>query len=77
MRVRIGLHEPIMETVSNNTVAGIAPAPTVSYVSRAFVEFVLPERSSLQNRKDLRKMTALLLNESQMTALVETFTYIQ
>jgi len=77
VRARIGLHEPILETVSNNTVSGIAPAPTVSYVPRVFCEFIMPERSSLQNRKDLRKMVALLLAETQMVALVETLVYIQ
>jgi hypothetical protein len=58
--------------VTNNTVSGIAPAPTVSYVPRSFVEYVLPERASLQNRKDLRKMCYNLLNEAQGIALVET-----
>jgi len=77
MRMKIGLHEPILETVSNNTVSGIAPAPTVSYVPRSFTEFVIPERASLQNRKDLRKMMALLLAETQVTAMVETLAYIQ
>lgn len=75
-RVLIGLHEPILETVSNDTVSGIAPAPTVSYVSRGFTEFVMPERSSLQNRKDLRKMSYNLLNNAQVVAAVETLAYI-
>lgn len=75
-RAKIALHEPILENVSNSTINGIAPAPTISYVPRAFSEFVLPERASLQNRKDLRKMMALLLAEAQMTALVETLVYI-
>ena len=46
-RTVIGLHEPILETVSNSTVSGIAPAPTVAYIPRAFSEYVAPERSSL------------------------------
>jgi hypothetical protein len=71
-RAVIGLHEPVLETVSNNTVSGIAPAPTISYVPRSFTEYVMPERSSLQNRKDLRKMTYNLQNESQLVSMVET-----
>jgi hypothetical protein len=71
-RATIGMHQPVLENVTNNTVSGIAPAPTVSYVPRSFVEFVMPERSSLQNRKDLRKMVYNLQNESQLVALVET-----
>ncbi len=77
VRAKIALHEPILETVSNNTVSGIAPAPTVSYVPRAFTEYVMPERSSLQNRKDLRKMTANLQADTQIVAVVETLAYIQ
>lgn len=75
-RVKIGLHEPVLETLSNSTVSGILPAPMVSYTPRTFVEFVMPERASLQNRKDLRKMAANLLTEAQVTASVEQLTYI-
>lgn len=76
-RALISLHEPTLETVSNNTVSGIAPAPTVSYVCRSFTEFVMPERSSLQNRKDLRKMTAGVIADTQIVGVVENLTYIQ
>lgn len=71
-RAVIGLHEPALENVTNNTVSGIAPAPTVSYIPRSFTEYVMPERSSLQNRKDLRKMNANLQAEAQLISLVET-----
>jgi hypothetical protein len=77
VRVKVALHEPVLETVSNNTISGIAPAPTVSYVPRSYQEFVLPERATLQNRKDLRKMAASLLAESQVTSVIETLAYIQ
>lgn len=73
-RVLIGLHEPVLETLGTNTVSGIPPAPTVAYVPRAFAEYVLPERATLQNRKDLRKMMGNLLDEAQAIALVETLT---
>jgi len=75
-RYKIGLHEPILEVVSNATVSGIAPAPTVSYVLRSITDMVMPERASLQNRKDLRKMHAALLADSQILAAVENLTYI-
>lgn len=74
-RVRLGLHEPVLEALSNNS-AGFTPAPTVAYVSRCFVEFVLPERASLQNRKDLRKMVANLLANSQMIDVIEDLEYL-
>jgi hypothetical protein len=72
LRAVIGLHEPILENVSNSTISGISPAPTLSYTPRCFTEYVLPERSSLQNRKDLRKMSYNLQNDTQVVALVET-----
>ncbi|DAD51374.1 TPA_asm: coat protein [ssRNA phage Gerhypos.4_30] len=73
-RVSIQLNEPVLETLGTNTVSGIPPAPTVAYIPRGTVEYVLPERAVLQNRKDLRKMLASLLAETQMTAVVETLT---
>jgi hypothetical protein len=71
-RATIQLNEPVLETLGTQTVSGIPPAPTVSYVPRFICEAVLPERTVLQNRKDLRKMMANLLAEAQMIALVET-----
>lgn len=71
-RAAIGLHEPILENVTNNTVSGIAPAPTIAYFPRCFVEYVMPERSSSIDRKNLRKMAWNLQNEVQLIALVES-----
>lgn len=71
-RAVVQLHEPVLETLGTNTVSGIPPAPTVAYIPRCTTEYVLPERASLQNRKDLRKMMANLLAETQMVALVES-----
>lgn len=70
-RVKIGLHTPKLETVSNNTVSGIAPAPTVSYIPRCNVEFILPERSTAQDRKDLRKFVQYVLADANVLYAVE------
>lgn len=75
-RARIGLHEPVLENVSNSTVSGIAPAPTVAYIPRSFHEFVLPERSALLDRKNIRKMSANLLNDPNVIAVVENLNYL-
>lgn len=69
-RVIISLHEPQLETVGN-VVGGFVPAPQVAYISRSKVEFLLPERGVLQERKDMRKMTMNLLADSQIVAAVE------
>lgn len=75
-RVKVGLHEPILANITNSTVSGVEPSPQVAYVDRAFMEYVMPERASLQNRKDLRKMAFNLQNDAQIVAVVETLTYI-
>lgn len=75
-RVRVGLHEPILANVTNSTVTGIEPAPTLAYVSRTFTEYVMPERSTKQNRKDLRKMNTNLQNDPQIIAVVENLEYV-
>lgn len=76
-RVKIGLHEPVLETVSNSTVSGIAPAPTVAYIPRVFTEYVLPERGVLLDRKNARKMNANLQNDANIVALVESLSFLQ
>lgn len=75
-RVKIGLHEPVLETVSNSTVSGIAPAPTVAYIPRSFHEFVMPERGVLLDRKNIRKMSANLLNDANIISVVEQLQYL-
>jgi hypothetical protein len=75
-RVKVGLHEPILANITNSTVSGVEPSPQVAYVDRAFTEYVMPERSSLQNRKDLRKMNYNLQNDSQVVAVVENLQFL-
>lgn len=71
-RVKIGLHEPVLETISNSTVSGIVPAPTVGYIPRSLHEFVMSERSTTLDRQHLRKMSAALLANSQIVTVVES-----
>lgn len=70
-RVRIGLHEPILETLSNSTVSGISAAPTVGYIPRVFTEYIMPERSASIDRKNLRKMNYNLQNNALVVSMVE------
>lgn len=70
-RVRVGLHEPVLETFGDSSATGILPAPTVAYIPRSFVEFIVPERATLQNRKDIWKMTHLLAINAQVQDMVE------
>jgi len=71
-RVRVATYEPILEVAVTATYSGIPPAPTVSYITKAFSEFVMPERASSGDRKDIRKMHALLLADTHIIAAVES-----
>jgi hypothetical protein len=70
-RIRLGMHEPVLETLSNSTVSGITPAPTVAYVPRAFKEYIFSERSTKLERQHLRKMSTNLEDNVTVVALIE------
>jgi hypothetical protein len=70
-RVKVGIHTPTLETLGTAD-NGITPPPTVAFTPRCNIEFIMNERSSLQNRKDLRKYADFLLAETQLTAMVES-----
>lgn len=58
-RVHAKLWIPTMETMSTND-AGITPPPQVAYTCFSEVNYVLPERSTEQDRKNLRVLSANL-----------------
>jgi hypothetical protein len=65
---------PVLEQTSASTATGIQPAPTLSYNLIANMDFVLPERSTLAQRKDLLAFAKnYLANASVITAAVENF----
>lgn len=65
---------PVLEITSPSTGTGIQPAPTKAYDLIANVEFVLPERSTLQERKHILAYAKnYLANASVFTAAVENF----
>lgn len=70
-RVKWSIHTPVLETLGTAD-NGILPPPKVAYVCRSMGEFILPDRSTLQERKNLRKYADFLLAESQLTSMVET-----
>ena len=73
LQLMIKVETPKLETVSNNTINGIAPAPTVSYRPVAELKVTLPERSQLQDRKDLKKYVIEALNNAFVTDMFEKF----
>lgn len=74
-KTQIKISLPVLETVSGASPSGYAPAPAVGYTSIATVEFTHPERSTLQNRKDLLAfVTNALANANIMTCITNTET---
>jgi len=64
---------PVLEVTSPATSTGIQPAPTKAYDLLATLEFVLPERSTLAQRKDLIAFTKNLLANAVITNAVNDF----
>ncbi|UUW21425.1 MAG: hypothetical protein [Sanya fiers-like virus 54] len=75
-RYKIELHEPVLEVLGDANAAGYKAAPSVAYTPRVFVEFVLPDRTAVLDRKNIRKMAAGLLNDSQIASIVENLTNV-
>lgn len=73
LHFKLKIETPKMEVTSNNTMSGIAPAPTVSY--RPVVEMVVtfPERCTLQDRKDLQAYIRNALANAFVTDAFEKY----
>jgi hypothetical protein len=66
-RAQVSLAIPV---VYAETVNGIA-RPVVAYTMRANVEFIIPADSTLQDRKDLRKLVVGVLGDTLTTEVLE------
>lgn len=65
------LQKKTLEQTSPSTGSGIQPAPTLAYENLAIVEFVVNERSTLAERKDLLIQMRDLMTEAIGTSLVQ------
>lgn len=68
-KLSIKLVLPTLEVTSPSTASGIQPAPTKAYECAAFIDFVLPSRSTAQNREDLVKLVKNLLVDGGVIAV--------
>lgn len=64
---------PTLETISNSTASGILPAPQKAYDSLVTCEFVMNQRMSLQQRKDLLAYAKNLISTSLIQSIVQDF----
>lgn len=62
---------PVLEVTSPSTDTGIQPAPTKAYDVTCNMEFLLPERSTLQDRKHILAYVKNFLNTTLVTAVVQ------
>jgi hypothetical protein len=70
-KVAFRLDTPIMEVLSNSSLSGFEPRPTVASLPFFEGAFLLPDRSALQDRKNLRKMTYEFFNTAALIAMIE------
>lgn len=70
-RIQLNFSWPVLEVTSPSTGTGIQPAPTVAYVLRSNQEWIIPERSALADRKDLRAIVYNTLNNADIKKVLE------
>lgn len=64
---------PVLDISSPSTATGIQPAPSKAYDLTANIEFVLPERSTLQQRKDLMAYVKNFMANAAMVNAINDF----
>lgn len=69
-RVKLGVHTPKVEALGVSD-SGYTPSATIAYTPRANVEFIMSERATLQDRKDVRKYAQFLIADTQIVNMVE------
>lgn len=64
---------PVLEQTSASTATGIQPAPTKAYDLIVNIEMVLPERSTLAQRKDLAAYAKNVLASAPVQLAIQNF----
>lgn len=70
-RIELRVKTPKLETIATSD-SGFTPPPRVAYVPAVEVSFVISDRGTLQDRKDIRKYISGLLANSQIVDLIES-----
>ncbi|DAD52595.1 coat protein [ssRNA phage SRR6960549_4] len=65
-KVTVNVNLPVLESTSAATGTGIPPAPTVAMILRHAGQWILPERSTTQDRKNLHAFVYNLLNNADI-----------
>lgn len=72
-KLTIKVVSPTLEVTSPSTATGIQPAPTKAYDILMVAEILLPERSTLQQRKDAMAFFQNLISNSVVQNAVQNF----
>lgn len=72
LRLMVKIETPKLEVLGNAS-TGVTPPPTVSYRPVAEVSITMPERSSLQDRKDLRAFIVAAMANTFVVDMFEKF----
>lgn len=72
-RLTVKVVLPVLEQTSASTATGIQPAPTKAYDLTFTGEFILPERSTLADRKDLLAYVKNYVAHAVVTSAVNDF----
>jgi hypothetical protein len=67
---------PVLEQVAGSTNTGFTPAPVVAYTLYFNFDFALPDRCTLQNRKDILAYAKNLIGNALLASLVQDGEYI-
>jgi hypothetical protein len=70
-KVRIVLSAPALETATAANAQGYTAAPKVAYTNKVDATFILPERGTSAQRKDLRKLFLNLLDNAQVVDTID------
>lgn len=69
-RVKLSVAIPTLEAAAGANKDGFTPAATVAYIHRVNVEFLLPQRGIVQNRKDILAYLKNALSNTVLAAII-------
>lgn len=73
LKAIIRLERPVLKQVSGADVGGFTPAAELDYRPVAECVFTFPDKTTLQQRKDIHKMFKDALQESPVESLIQNY----
>lgn len=64
---------PVLETITNANANGYSAPPQVAYEVKAVGTFICPDRSAVQERKDIAAFASNLFKDAQFLKLITDF----